>query len=58
MAYASEPLVRARYEIYDRTGCQLLAQWLQVQATFGAAPGSVGAAEGSALESSQYRQAG
>jgi hypothetical protein len=68
VAYASEPLARARYEIYDRTGCQLLAQWLQVQATF-ALPvaGSevqprvrVGdrAHDGSEVSSTRYRQTG
>lgn len=61
VAYASEPLARARYEIYDRTGCQLLAQWLQVQVTFGNGPASarpVDTGTRSALESSGYRQAG
>ncbi len=34
VAYAVEPLHRRRYEDEELTGCQLLAQWLQVQATF------------------------
>ncbi|GAB3135994.1 hypothetical protein GCM10027289_30750 [Tsukamurella serpentis] len=36
VAYASEPLARLRHEDYELTGCQVLAQWVQVQATFAA----------------------
>lgn len=65
-AYASEPLARLRHEDYELTGCQILAQWLQVQATF-ALPAvrdaAVGAPRGGAepeagLLSGTYPQAG
>ncbi|CAM3284438.1 PE-PPE domain-containing protein [Tsukamurella hominis] len=65
-AYATEPLARLRHEDYELTGCQLLAQWLQVQATFAlpAEPDSghrapqSGAAAAAGLESGKYLQAG
>ncbi|MCS3780457.1 PE-PPE domain-containing protein [Tsukamurella ocularis] len=65
-AYATEPLARLRHEDYELTGCQILAQWLQVQATFAlaaepdhdaGAPRS-GAAASPGLESGKYLQAG
>ncbi|TWS18756.1 PE-PPE domain-containing protein [Tsukamurella asaccharolytica] len=65
-AYATEPLARLRHEDYELTGCQLLAQWLQVQATF-ALPAEAdrdarapqrGAAAAAGLESEKYLQAG
>lgn len=66
IAYATEPLARLRHEDYELTGCQILAQWLQVQATFALpaeagvdarAPQS-GAATAPGLESVKYLQAG
>ncbi|BDH56658.1 PE-PPE domain-containing protein [Tsukamurella sp. PLM1] len=64
-AYASEPLARLRHEDYELTGCQVLAQWLQVQATFavgpdrdpGGAPGQGGDAAAPGLESEKYLHA-
>ncbi len=65
-AYASEPLARLRHEDYELTGCQILAQWLQVQATFAlpAEPGTGlaaprgGAQSEAGLLSGTYPQAG
>ncbi|NMD55597.1 MULTISPECIES: PE-PPE domain-containing protein [Tsukamurella] len=65
-AYATEPLARLRHEDYELTGCQVLAQWLQVQATFALpaepdraarAPQSTAVAA-AGLESEKYLQAG
>ena len=65
-AYATEPLARLRHEDYELTGCQMLAQWLQVQATFalpaepdrGARAPQSGAPAAAGLESGKYLQAG
>ncbi len=65
-AYATEPLARLRHEDYELTGCQMLAQWLQVQATFAVAPAPErddrapreGADTGAGLLSGKYLQAG
>lgn len=66
VAYANEPLARLRHEDYELTGCQVLAQWLQVHATFVAGPARGGAevpppsGDGatSGLLSGKYLQAG
>ena len=58
VAYASEPLARARYEDYELTGCQLLAQWLQVQATFAAPSGASRSIPSDPLLSVEYRDVG
>ncbi|GAA4405114.1 PE-PPE domain-containing protein [Tsukamurella soli] len=53
VAYAAEPLHRRRYEDDALTGCQVLAQWLQVQATFG-----TGLLSTRGAAAAQYRSAG
>ncbi|WP_019203684.1 PE-PPE domain-containing protein [Tsukamurella sp. 1534] len=58
VAYASEPLARLRYEDYELTGCQVLAQWLQVQATFAATAPPDGDSGPAGLLSGKYLQAG
>lgn len=58
VAYATEPLTRLRHEDYELTGCQLLAQWLQVQATFAIAPPRSGDDRPAGLLSGTYAEAG
>ncbi|ADG78031.1 PE-PPE domain-containing protein OS=Tsukamurella paurometabola (strain ATCC 8368 / DSM / CCUG 35730 / CIP 100753 / JCM 10117 / KCTC 9821 / NBRC 16120 /NCIMB 702349 / NCTC 13040) OX=521096 GN=Tpau_1403 PE=4 SV=1 [Tsukamurella paurometabola] len=58
VAYATEPLARLRHEDYELTGCQLLAQWLQVQATFATRAPAGGAGEAAGLLSGKYPEAG
>ncbi|CAM3964672.1 PE-PPE domain-containing protein [Tsukamurella strandjordii] len=58
VAYATEPLTRLRHEDYQLTGCELLAQRLQVQATFAIRAPRSGADERAGLLSEKYSEAG
>lgn len=58
VAYASEPMARLRHEDYELTGCQVLAQWLQVQLTFASVPPQRGATAAPGLLSVEHLQAG